>query len=486
MAELSGLFTPDRVAIIGATDRHGSVGRALLENLASFDGDVVPVNPNRGTVLGEECYPAVGDVPDASSIDLAVVAVPIDAVNDVVRQIGETGIGNLVVITAGFSEVGDEGRRRERELVELAEEYSLNLVGPNCIGLISTSAGLNATFVPGRPPEGSISLMSQSGAFIAAVFGWATRHGIGLHEVVSLGNEAVLDEIDFVAEWGDDPETDVIVAYLEDIEDGQRFIDVARDVTIETPVVVLKSGRTEAGAEAAASHTGSMAGSDQAYSAGLHRAGTLRTANIQDTFDAAQVLAGQPPLERDHVAVVTNGGGPGVLTTDAIGESRLTVAEFEEEVHTELVDVLPEAADIQNPLDIVGDADIDRFHESLDVVLDAETVGCAVVLCVPTALLEFEALAEVVGSLQTQHGKPVVTCLMGGEETDRAAETLATYGIPNYFDPGRAVYSLEALADYNDVTTRTYESPTKFDVDRERAREILRLTVDRDELSTVG
>lgn len=480
MPDLSGLFTPDRVAIIGANDEEGSVGRALLKNLSSFDGDVIPVNPNLETVLGCECYSAIGDVPDAASIDLAVVAVPATVAVDVVRQIGNAGITDVVIITAGFSETGGEGEKREQELIDIAEEYDLNLVGPNCIGIISTPSGLNATFVRGEPPVGSISFMSQSGALIAAVLGWAAQHGVGFKDIASLGNEAVLDEIDFIEEWGDGPDTDVILAYLEDIDDGQRFIKTARDVTRETPIVVIKSGRTEAGAEAAASHTGSIAGSEDAYEAGLHQAGILRAMNIEEVFDYGQVLAGQPLLEDDDIAVVTNGGGPGVLTTDAVSDSRLRIAEFGDGVGAELADVLPGEADVANPLDIIGDADIDRFRESLDIVLSGESVAGAIVLCVPTETLGFDDLADAIGDLQGRHEKPVVTCLMGGEEADRAANTLESYGIPNYFDPERAVSSLEVLAKYRDVTEREYESPEAFDIEKERAREILLQAAERD------
>ena len=479
MSDLSALFAPERVAVVGATDREGSVGRALLENLASFDGEVIPVNPNRETVLGAECYPEIGAVPDVASVDLAVVAVPAAAAVDVVREVGTAGIGTVVVVTAGFSEAGERGERRERELIEVAEEYDLDLLGPNCVGVISTPAGLNATFARGTPPEGSISLVSQSGAFIAAVLGWAAQHGVGFRHVVSLGNEAVLDEVDFLAEWGADPETDVVLAYLEDIDEGRAFIETAREVTSHTPVVVIKSGRTAAGAEAAASHTGSMAGADQAYRAGFHEAGVLRAMDVEEVFDFGQVLEGGPLLDRDDIAVVTNGGGPGVLAADSVGDSGLRMAEFDEEVRATLADLLPDEADVRNPLDVIGDADVDRFGRALDAVLGAGTVGGAVVICVPTAVFEFEALADVVGELQERHGKPVVTCLMGGAEADRAAERLESYGIPNYFDPARAVTSLEALADYREVTERSYEPPAAFDVDRERAREVLAGAVER-------
>lgn len=242
MRDLTGLFDPDRVAVIGASDRDGSVGRVLMANLSSFDGDVLPVNPNRDSVDGRPCYPDFASVPEPASVDLAVVAVPASEVTDVVRQIGEAGVANVVVITAGFSETGDRGTERERDLIDVAAAYDLNLVGPNCVGVISTETGLNATFLRSTVESGSISLMSQSGVFISAVLSWAAREGIGFEDVVSLGNEAVLDETDFLAEWGTDPDTDVILAYLEDVEDGRAFVETARRVTRETPVVVLKSG----------------------------------------------------------------------------------------------------------------------------------------------------------------------------------------------------------------------------------------------------
>ncbi len=475
-----GLLDPDRIAVIGATERDGSVGRALMENLSKCDGEVIPVNPNRDEVLGMACYADIGSVPDTTTVDLAVVAVPAAVAVETVRHVGDHGIDNVVVITAGFSETDEEGTQRENELIAVANDYDLNLVGPNSVGIMSTSTGLDATFLDGYPPAGSISLVSQSGAFIAAVIGWAVQHGIGFNNIVSLGNEAVLDETDFIEQWDEDPETDVILVYIEEVDDGTQFIEVAREVTDNTPIVVIKSGRTEAGAAAAKSHTGSMAGSNDAYQAGFEQAGVLRALTIQDVFDYGQVLAGQPLLDQNDVAVVTNGGGPGVLTTDAIDDSRLELADFSAEIRTELTESLPDEADITNPLDIIGDADLDRFRESLDTVLSDDSVGGAVVLSVPTALYDFEELAEIIGTLQAEYGKPVAACLMGGEAADRAAKTLDPYGIPNYFDPSRAVGSLEALAEYGVIIDRAYESPTEFDVDRERARNILAETIERD------
>jgi acetyltransferase len=477
---LSGLFTPERVAVVGATESEGSIGRAIVENLREdFAGETIPVNPNYDDVFGLESYPEVGSIPESSAVDLAVVVVPPKIAVEAVRQCGEAGIENVVVITAGFGETGSEGASREQELTEVAVEYDLNLVGPNSLGVMSTPSGLNATFGPENALSGAISFMSQSGAFITAVLDWATDEGIGFKDVVSLGNKAVLDETDFVQAWGDDPDTDVILGYLEGVEDGAEFIDSARRVTDDTPIVMVKSGRTEAGAQAVSSHTGTLAGSEQAYEAGLEQAGVLRVDTVQELFDFAQILSGQPLPEADDVAIVTNAGGPGVMTTDAVGDSGLSLASFSEGTISALSESMPEEANIYNPIDVIGDADVERFETAIDLALTDENVGCAVVLSAPTAVIEFDDLAEVVIGLQAQHGKPVAVALMGGERTESAKEVLREGGVPNYFDPARAVRSLDALSRYREISQREYENPETFDVDREQARAVLERAEER-------
>ncbi|WP_435358410.1 acetate--CoA ligase alpha subunit [Haloarchaeobius sp. DFWS5] len=471
MGTLTGLFAPNRVAVVGATDREGSVGRAIFENLDAFDGDVVAVNPSRDEVLGQPCYPDLASVPEP--VDLAVVVVPVQYAVDVVRDAGEAGVDNVVVITAGFGETGGDGATRERELATVAEEYDINLVGPNCLGVMNSQVNMNATFGPDRALPGSISFMSQSGAFITAVLDWANDQGIGFKDVVSLGNKAVLDETDFVRAWGDDPDTDVVLGYLESIEDGREFVDAARETTDDTPVVVVKSGRTDAGAKAASSHTGAIAGSEAAYEAGLDQAGVIRAESVQELFDSAQALAGQPLPDSDDVAVITNAGGPGVMATDAIGDSSLSLASFTEDTLDRLKETMPAEANVYNPVDAIGDADIDRFETAIDIVLADDNVSAAVVVSAPTAVLDYADLAEVVVDRQREYEKPVVTCLMGGDRATGANEVLREAGVPNYFDPARAVDSIDALARYRRIRDTTYEPATEFDVDREAAREIL-------------
>ncbi len=471
MPDAIGLFDPDRVAVVGGTEREGSIGRAIMENLEAFDGDVIPVNPKHETVFGRS---AVSDVSEIEvNVDLAIVVVPPKIAIDATRELGKQDIRNVVVITAGFGEAGSDGATRERALVDIAEEYDMNLVGPNSLGVMSTPKQLNGTFGPASANPGGLSFMSQSGAFITAVVDWANDQGIGFKDIVSLGNKAVLDETDFVDVWDDDPATDVILGYLEGIDDGREFIETAREVTADTPIVMVKSGRTEAGAQAASSHTGTIAGSERAYEAGLDQAGVLRAENVQELFDYAQILAGQPVPEGNGIAVISNAGGPGVMATDAIGDSQYEMASFTDSTLETLQSELPDGANIYNPVDVIGDADNERFKAAIEVVLADENVDAAMVLASPIAVLDYEELARDISQLQETYGTPVATALMGGERIESPAETLRSQGIPNYFDPARAVSSLDALLTYRDIATIDYEVPQRFDVDRARAREIL-------------
>ena len=444
-----------------------------MDNLLSaFDGEVIPVNPNRETVLGRECYPDAGALPDDGSV-LAVVVVPAPVVIEVVTQIGDAGIDDVVVITAGFAEIGGDGTTRQRELAAVAKTYDLNLVGPNCVGILSTPSGLNASFAPENALPGNISLMSQSGAFVTGTLDWAADNDVGFKDVVSMGNEAVLDAQDFIRHWDADPDTKVILGYLEQIEDGRDFIDTTREVTKETPMVLIKSGETEAGARAASSHTGALAGSASAYRAGLKQAGAIQVDDIEEFFDFGQILADQPLPKSDDVAIVTNAGGEGVLTTDAVGKSPLSLATFSAETKTEISRHLPVEGRVNNPLDIIGDADVDRYRAVVDAVLSDDNVGAVIALAAPAAVLDFEDLASRIVDLHEIHDKPIVTCLMGGKLVHPAVHLLAQRAIPNYFSPRRAVRSLEALARYRDIAERDYEEPTEFDADFDRAREVL-------------
>nr|WP_303646845.1 acetate--CoA ligase [Haloarchaeobius salinus] len=443
--DFSALFEPDRVAVVGATDREGAIGRVVVENLrTSFEGSVVPVTSRADSVLGLH---AVDDVADADA-DLVVVVLPADAAVDAVRRAGEAGVGTVAVLSAGFGESDDAGRRRERQLASVVDEHDLTLVGPNALGVCSTRRRMNASFAPTLPDAGGVSVLSHSGALVTATLDWADATGVGVRDVVSVGNGAGLDVPALLRYWGSDPETDVVLMYLEDLPSGRRFVEAARAVSRTTPIVVLKSGRTGHGAAAAASHTGALVGDDAGFQAAFDAAGVVRADSQQAAYDLVRSFATQPLPRGDAVAVVTNAGGPGVLATDAVDEAGLSLADLSDETRERLDAVLPDAASAANPVDVLGDATVDRFVDALDIVLADRAVDAAVVASTPHPLVDQAALVRAVGDAGRRYGTPVVTSLSGGPRPDGVTESLAAAGVPNFPDADRAARALASLTDY--------------------------------------
>ena len=485
MCECSALFAPERIAVLGATDREGSLGRAILTNLLDrFEGEVIPINPGRACVLGTPCYASVTDVD--GQIDLAIVAIPTGAVVAALEGLGRRNVRNVVVITAGFGEGAKEGQERERQLMAVAAEYDLNLVGPNSLGIMSTASKLNATFADQWAHVGTISFMSQSGAFVTATLDWAWDRDVGFRHVVSLGNEAVLDEIDFIRSWHRDPDTTVIAGYVEDIKRGTTFVEAVREVTTEQPVVLLKAGRTASGARAAASHTGSMAGHDEAYDAAFRQAGVIRAGTMDDLFDYSRVLASLSPPAGDAIAIVTNAGGPGVLAADAVSDADLELAELREATRARLTATLPDTATVGNPLDIVGDADLDRFVRATEIVVADPAVNGVIVMATPTALFDHAELGDRIGEIYSRNSLPIVGCLLGGQAATAGARTLAAHNVPNFTDPARAVSGMDVLARYRRIQDREPEPVvTVDDIAWDRVRAVLDRALDL-ELSLLG
>jgi len=476
--DLSGLLFPRSVAVVGASGTPGKVGHALFQNVASsFSGPVWAVNPKYRELLGRPCVPSVSELPQP--VDLVVIVVPAAYVPEVLRQCGRKGIGNAVVISGGFKEAGEEGARLERELVEIAHRHGMNVLGPNVLGLISTRVGLNATFAPRGALPGDIAFMSQSGAFCTSVLDWAWHERLGFSHFVSLGNKAVLTEVEFLAAFARDPETRVIVAYLEGISDGAEFIRVAREVTREKPVVVLKAGRAEAGARAVSSHTGTMAG---AYQAAFEKCGVIRAQNVEELFDYAYSLAKQPLPKGRRVGIVTNAGGAGVMATDAVEWEGLEVARFTEDTARTLAARMPKAANIYNPVDILGDARADRYREAVELVCGDAGVDMVVALSAPVAILTYAELAEILAQARARFGKPLACSFMAGELGEEAEGTLLAAGIPSFFDPARAVRALRVLADYARIRDLPREAPRSLPVDRDWVRRVLAGARDRPRL----
>lgn len=479
MAGLERLFRPERVAVIGATERRGAVGRAIVENLLDrFEGEVVPVNPNYDRVLGKVCVPSIAD---AGRIDVAIVVVPAEVAVDVADEAGAAGVEVLVVITAGFEEAGADGAERSRRLEAVADRYDMTLIGPNSLGVMSTPTGLNASFAQRMPEPGAVSFMSQSGAFVTAVLDWAGDQGIGFRHVVSLGNKLDVDEASLLEVWNDDPGTEAIIGYVESIERGRQFMKTARGVTPETPVVLVKAGRTDAGAQAAASHTGAMAGSDAVVDAAMAQTGVVRAHTASDLFDAAQALSGQPVPAGPGVAIVSNAGGPAVLAADATGETGLELVDFDDDTLSRLSDLLPAAADPYNPVDILGDADVDRFRRTLEVVSADSGVDLILVMSAPLALLDYGELAAAVAAVNAETTLPMVACLMGGQDqTGAARSALKRRSIPNFVDPARAIGALDALETYRRGRTASAADPPARPADTSRVESILDDAIDRD------
>jgi acetyltransferase len=467
---LDAIFAPRAVAVIGASPDPTRLGHRVLRSIIDhgYAGRILPIHPQATTILGLLSYPKVSAAP--GPIDLAVVVVPARAVLDVVEDCGRAGVAGLVVISAGFKEVGGTGRALELQLLERVRHYGMRMIGPNCLGIIDTTTRLNASFAALMPAAGQIAFMSQSGALCTAILDWSAGRGIGFSRFVSLGNKADVDEVALLRSWGADPANRVILAYLEGIADGPAFIAAARDVTRHTPVIAIKSGTTAAGTRAISSHTGALAGSERAYEAAFDQSGVLRARSMQELFDVALAFAYQPPIGGDRIAIVTNAGGPGIIATDAIERSGMRLAELGDATLARLRAGLPPAASCANPIDVIGDARADRYEVALAAALADPGVDAVLVLFTPQAGSEPERTAEAIACPAAQHGKPVLTSYMGAASIGPALAILNQRRIPNYAFPEQAVAALRALVHQHAWCTRPAGEHVSFAVDRERVR----------------
>lgn len=472
---LEAFFDPKSVAVIGASTSPKKLGYAVLENLVNGGyaevGKIFPINPKADEILGQKAYPTVLDVPD--EIDLAVIVIPYPYVPAVLEECGKKKIPGVVVISAGFREAGMEGLERELELVEIAKKYQFRLIGPNCLGIIDTFTPINASFSAGTPPQGPMAFMSQSGALGTAILDWAQAGRLGLAKFVSLGNKADVSEIDLLKAWADDVDTNVIMMYSEGLPNGQEFIKVARKVTKEKPVVAIKSGVTKSGSRAVSSHTGSLAGSEQAYQAAFRQAGVLRANDMASMFDMALALGYQPLLKGDRIVIVTNAGGPGILATDAIERSGMRLARLEVESIQALEKFLPDAASAANPVDVLGDARSDRYRFALDVVSKDPNVDGIMVVLTPQAMTEIEDTARAVGSLSHEIDKPVLACFMGEAKVNRGIKVLREYDVPNFSFPARAALGFRAMSQYRAIKERKDPVYESFEVDNQAVSRVL-------------
>ena len=473
---LDAIFGPETVAVVGASDRPGSVGRTIMWNLISnpFGGTVYPVNARRQNVLGIKAYPSVSEVPER--VDLAVIAAPAPTVPDIIRECVEAGVGGAIIISAGFRETGPEGAELERQVLEEARRGRMRIIGPNCLGVMNPTTGLNATFAGAMARPGNVGFLSQSGALMTAILDRSFMENVGFSAFVSVGSMMDVGWGDLIYYLGDDPRTESIVVYMESVGDARSFLSAAREVALTKPIIVIKAGRTAAASHAAASHTGSLTGSDEVLDAAFGRSGVLRVDNISDLFDMAETLSKQPRPRGPRLTILTNAGGPGVLATDTLIAGGGELAEISPETMQELDDLLPAPWSHGNPIDVLGDADPERYAKTLETAArDPESDGLLVVLT-PQDMTEPTETAQGLVPYAHDTRKPVLASWMGGAEVAAGTSILNGAGIPTFDYPDDAARSFTNMWRYTYNLRGIYETPQLADgpdVDRERAEEIV-------------
>jgi acetyltransferase len=477
LKKIESIMNPNSIAVVGATNRIGSVGEAVFRNILNggYTGVLYPVNPRARSVHSVRAYPTLTDIPD--EVDLAVLIVPAETVPEVAEEAAHKGVKGIIVITAGFKEVGGAGVELEAKLREVVRSHELPMIGPNCLGVINTrpEVRLNASFATKMPKPGNIAFISQSGALCTAILDFAAGRNIGFSKFISFGNKADVSEIDLLRYLKNDPETDVILMYLEDISNGREFIETAREITwmAKKPMLAIKSGTSPEGAKASASHTGSLAGSDTAYDAIFFQSGIQRVLGVDELFNHALAFAHQPVPQGNRIAIVTNAGGPGIMATDAAVRHGLSLASFSEATLAKLKEGLPTTANIHNPVDVIGDATHERYEAAIRDVLEDDDVQGAVVILTPQAMTDVLETAEILPRVIQGIHKPVLASFMGIVDVSEGVRYLEANHIPNYTFPEAAVRAFESMVRYGRLLRLERREVRRMAADRESANEII-------------
>jgi acetyltransferase len=457
---LDAIFSPKNVAVIGATEAPGTVGRTVLWNLISspFGGAVFPVNPKRPSVLGIKAYPNISSVPE--QVDLAVITTPAATVPGIIAECVDRGVKGAIIISAGFKETGPAGVELERQVMEHAKRGNMRIIGPNCLGVMNPITGLNATFATSIARKGNVGFISQSGALCTAVLDWSFKENVGFSSFVSIGSMLDVGWGDLIYYLGDDPQTESIVIYMETIGDARAFLSAAREVALTKPIIVIKPGRTEGAAKAAASHTGSLTGSDEVLEVAFRRSGVLRVNSIADLFYMAEVLSKQPRPQGPRLTILTNAGGPGVLATDALITNGGQLADISAEAMDAFNELLPAAWSHNNPVDILGDASPERYAKALEIAANDENTDGLLVILTPQAMTDPTLTAEQLRPYAQSLGKPVLASWMGGDEIAAGEAILNKANIPTFAYPDTAARMFDYMAHYAGILRRLYETPT--------------------------
>jgi acetyltransferase len=461
---LDNLFKPKSIAVIGASDRIGSAGYRIFRNLigSGYGGVVFPVNPKRESVQGVQAYKTISDLPKI--VDLAIVVTPAQTVLDVVEECGKRGVKGILIISAGFKEIGEEGKTLETKLLKIQKKYGLRILGPNCVGFIMPHTNLNATFAGAMPAQGNIALFSQSGAVCGAILDWAAAANVGFSSFVSVGSMLDVDFGDLIDYFGNDIHTRSIVLYVEAITNARKFMSAARSFARSKPIIVIKGGRYAEGAKAASSHTGAMAGEDDIYDAAFKRAGIVRVKEIGDLFNCSSILAKQPRPTGPNIAIITNAGGPGVLATDSIIDLGGKMAKLSDETMAELNAFLPAHWSKGNPIDIIGDSDENVYAKTIEVCLKDKNIDGLLIICVPQVVANPKLLADRIIDLSKKSSKPILTSFPGEESVIYARQLLNRNNVPTYPTPEEAVKSYMYLYHYARNLQQHYETPAERDI----------------------
>ncbi|MFX1502208.1 MAG: acetate--CoA ligase family protein, partial [Promethearchaeota archaeon] len=484
-SDISFFFNPKSIAVIGASATKGKVGNTVLLNIitSGFKGSIFPINPKADEICDLPCFKSVLDVPE--DIDIAIFVIPSKFVNSAAEECGKKGIKGLIIISAGFKEIGGEGVKREEELIEIGKKYNMRILGPNCLGFIGLN--YNGSFAAESPKKGEIAMISQSGAMLTGMMDYSMTQTFGFSCNISLGNKADLGAVDFIEHLANDDNTKVILCYLESIKDGDRFLEVLPRATRKKPIVILKSGVSEAGARAASSHTGALAGADIAYDLVFKKCGVIRAKTIEDLFDYGEIFLYQPIPQKNSFAIITNAGGPGIVATDAFERENLKFSSFSEQILHSLREKLPVEAAIFNPIDIVGDAAPDRYEFTIRTVFgingnkdlgDITTDG-ALIIVTPQAQTRPTEVAKLIHEISSNylHDKPIVCSFIGGKNISEGRDYLKKNHIPCYHFPDRAAHSLKTLIEqrkYLNSTPLDMLDIPSFKVKKSRVKQILK------------
>ena len=490
LTDLSPFFTAKTLAVVGASNTEGKVGYDVVHNLSQFGykGKIIPINPKSDEIQGYKAYKSLSAY--KGKIEVVFVAIPAKFVNNLIDEMGALGIKYVVIISAGFKEIGSEGARLEKELIEKLNKYGIRAIGPNCVGIMDAHTPLNGSFASRMPIKGNLGFLSQSGALITGILDWSVNEGLGFSKFVSMGNKADIDEVDLIQELGKDDNTYAILAYLESINRGRKFIEVCSQVSKDKPIIIIKSGSSAAGARAASSHTGSMAGTNTAYNAAFRKAGVIRAESVQELFDSATAISSQPLPKGRNICIITNAGGPGIISTDAAEHAGLNLASLQSETMEYLQSNLHPAASVYNPVDVLGTGTSHEYSLSLEAVLKDKNVNMVLIIMTPQGMTEPVLTAERIIELHKQYPtKPIATAYMGGVDLAEGTKLLKDNNIPCFSFPERGIQSLLGLWKYAKIRKEMRSKiivPEFTDINRNKVESVIESVINKGRVTLLG